>query len=126
MSNDPLSTSTCTFSKVICFSDKNFLENFSAPFSDNKSRCSSNKEVVFINIFLKYLCTLDPGINIRVHSLTLEISLRGYVLIKGSTHKKVQNSGSGKCFLRDYVYCFCQMFQGLRLFKGLLLFRSLE
>ena len=27
---------------------------------------------------------------------------------------------------RGYVYCFCNMFQGIRLFKGLRLFRSLE
>ena len=28
--------------------------------------------------------------------------------------------------LRGYVYCFCQIFQRLRLFKGLRLFRTLE
>ena len=28
--------------------------------------------------------------------------------------------------LRDYVYAFCQIFQKLRLFKGLRLFRTLE
>ena len=30
------------------------------------------------------------------------------------------------CHSMGYVYCFCQIFQGLRLFKGVRLFRSLE
>ena len=29
-------------------------------------------------------------------------------------------------FSRGYVYCFCQMFQRLHLFKGLRLFQTLE
>ena len=32
----------------------------------------------------------------------------------------------GYAYSRGYVYCFCQMFQGLHLFKGVRLFRSLE
>ena len=32
----------------------------------------------------------------------------------------------GYAYSRGYVYCFCQMFQGLRLLKGVRLFRSLE
>ena len=32
----------------------------------------------------------------------------------------------GYAYSKGYVYCFCQMFQGLCLFKGVCLFRTLE
>ena len=52
-----------------------------------------------------------------------------YYLAFGSIYKKIKLSvilRGGYAYSRDYVYYFCQKFQGLRLFKGLCLFWSLE
>ena len=77
-----------------------------------------------------YLPTLDSGINIGVGLLTYGFFSRGYGLFKESNPlKKSENllfDVVGYVFPRGYVYCFCQIFQGLCLFKGVRLFRSLE
>ena len=96
--------------------------------------------------------TLDSGINVGVRLLIFGIFSSGYVLIKGGTfinlfiffsfkyffstfffpsavYKKIKISvilRGGYAYSRGYVYCFCQIFQGLCLFKGVRLFRSLE
>jgi hypothetical protein len=95
----------------------------------------------------KYLHTLDSGINVGVCLLIFGLFSSGYVLIKGGTfinffifylfitffpsamYKKIKLSvilRGGYAYSRGYVYCFCQIFQGLCLFKGVRLFRSLE
>ena len=91
--------------------------------------------------------TLDSGINVGVRLLILGLFSSGYVLIKGGTfinffiflffeysfpsamYKKIKLLvilRGGYAYSRGYVYCFCQIFQGLCLFKGVRLFRSLE
>ena len=96
------------------------------------------------------VCTLDSGINVGVRLLILGLFSNGYVLIKGGTiinffifyfldiffacftlamYKKINLSvilRGGYAYSMGYVYCFCKKFQGLCLFKGVRLFRSLE
>ena len=87
--------------------------------------------------------TLDSGINVWVRLLIFGLFSSGYVLIKGDTlinfsifyllntfftffpsamYKKMKLSvilRGGYAYSRGYVYSFCQMFQGLRLFRSL-------
>ena len=93
-------------------------------------------------------CTLDSGINVGVRLLIFGLFSNGYVLIKGGTiinffyfldiffacftlaiYKKINLSVISRgsyAYSMGYVYCFCKKFQGLHLFKGVRLFRSLE
>ena len=96
--------------------------------------------------------TLDSGRNVGVRLLIFGLFSSGYVLIKGgkfinlfiffffriffstfffpsAVYKKIKISvilREGYAYSRGYVYCFCQIFQGLCLLKGVRLFRSLE
>ena len=65
--------------------------------------------------------TLESGINIPLLLLIFGIFSRGYGLF---TDLKDLNFTTH--ILRGYIYSFCQIFQRLRLFKGLHLFRTLE
>merc|ERR1739836_45704 len=91
--------------------------------------------------------TLENSLSVQV--LIFGLFSSGYVLIKGGTfinffifyflnlfftffpsamYKKIKLLvilRGGYAYSRGYVYCFCQMFQGLHLFKGVRLFRSL-
>ena len=87
--------------------------------------------------------TLDSGINVGVRLLIFGLFSSGYMLIKwfffyffllfffvslGYVLKNqfICHFKGGYAYSRGYIYCFCQMFQGLCLFKGVRLFRSLE
>ena len=94
--------------------------------------------------------TLESGINIRVRLLIFEVFPGAIFLLKGATFIDfwflknflwifsflflwfcVKEShyllfDRMEVGLFDYIYCFCQMFQGLCLFKGVRLFRTLE
>ena len=55
--------------------------------------------------------TLESGIHIPLRLLIFDFFSQGYHLITD---------------LKGYVYSFCQIFQSLRLIKGLRLFRTLR
>ena len=89
-----------------------------------------------------FFLSRESRINVRVRLLILGLFSSGYVLIKGGMFinflnffkifsftfffllfmcKKIKLSvilRGGYAYSSGYVYCFCQMFQGLRLFRG--------
>ena len=108
-----------------------------------------NELLIILSTFNKAI-TLDSRINVGVRLLIFGLFSSGYMLIKRGTfinffifyllniffpffpspmYKKIKWSvilRGGYTYSRGYVYCFCQMFQGLRLLKGVRLFRILE
>ena len=73
---------------------------------------------------IKLCVTLESGINIALNLLFFFDFFQGLRPYSG-LHKAYFSSISIK-YKWGYAYSFCQNFQGLRLLKGLRLFRSLE